>query len=100
MNFPRKTPLGKFGAIAPQGFASTFQNKNLCNSKGVYPMKQIICPIDGKPCEKNCPDRYTDWREGGCVLTTAQELGATIINLGGGNFASLFQPSRRKDGEK
>lgn len=28
-------------------------------------MKQIICPIDGKPCEKSCPDRYTDRKEGG-----------------------------------
>ena len=44
-------------------------------------MKQIICPIDGKPCEKGCPDRYTDRKEGGCVLTTAQGLGATIINF-------------------
>lgn len=62
-------------------------------------MKQIICPIDGKLCEKVCPDRYIDRPEGGCILITAQELGATIIDLGGGNFASLFQPNRRRDGE-
>lgn len=23
-------------------------------------MKQRICPLDGKPCEKKCPDRYKD----------------------------------------
>ena len=39
-------------------------------------MKDIICPLDGKPCEKDCPDRYIDHPGGGCFLTTAQELGA------------------------
>ena len=44
-------------------------------------MKDIICPLDGKPCEKDCPDRYIDHPGGGCFLTTAQELGAKIIDL-------------------
>ena len=35
-------------------------------------MKDIICPLDGKPCEKDCPDRYIDHPGGGCFLTTAQ----------------------------
>ena len=41
------------------------------NSKGI---KQRICPLDGKPCEKDCPDRYKDEPAGGCFLTTAREL--------------------------
>ena len=59
-------------------------------------MKQIICPIDGKPCEKSCPDRYTDRKEGGCALTTVQELGATIINFGGATYGSLFRPANEE----
>ena len=59
-------------------------------------MKKIICPIDGKPCEKSCPDRYTDRKEGGCALTTVQELGATIINFGGGTYGSLFRPANEE----
>ena len=38
-------------------------------------MKDIICPLDGKPCEKDCPDRYIDHPGGGCFLTTAQGWG-------------------------
>lgn len=30
--------------------------------------KQRICPLDGMPCSKNCPDRYPDDPAGGCVL--------------------------------
>lgn len=47
-------------------------------------MKDVICPIDGRPCEKDCPDRYLEQPGGGCALTTAQELGAKIIDFGGG----------------
>lgn len=42
-------------------------------------MKQLVCPIDGKPCEKDCPDRYIDRAEGGCVLTTAREMGFNVL---------------------
>lgn len=57
-------------------------------------MKQIICPIDGKPCEKDCPDRYTDRAEGGCILSTAQELGAKIVCLGGCDYGMVFRPTK------
>jgi hypothetical protein len=57
-------------------------------------MREIICPIDGKPCEKDCPDRYTDRVEGGCILTTAQEVGARIISLGGCDFGMVFHPGK------
>lgn len=55
-------------------------------------MKQIICPLDGKPCEWDCPDRYHDSPEGGCHITTAQEMGAKILYLGNGNVGLLFRP--------
>lgn len=55
-------------------------------------MKQLICPLDGKPCAQDCPDRYQDQPEGGCFLTTAQEQGGTILNLGGDTVGVLFMP--------
>lgn len=55
-------------------------------------MDQLICPLDGSPCERDRPDRYVDQPEGGCILTTAQELGARIIHLGGGNVGMLYTP--------
>ena len=58
--------------------------------------KDIICPLDGKPCEKDCPDRYIDHPGGGCFLTTAQELGAKIIDLGGGDVGMMFTPNGKK----
>ena len=42
-------------------------------------MTEIICPIDGRPCEETCPDRYTDRPEGGCLLTTAAEFADVVI---------------------
>ena len=30
-------------------------------------MKQLICPLDNRPCERDCPDRYKDRPEGGNV---------------------------------
>ena len=56
-------------------------------------MNDCICPLDGRPCEKDCPDRYHDRPEGGCFLTTAQEQGGKVVYLGGGYTAILFQPS-------
>lgn len=44
-------------------------------------MNDIICPLDGQPCEKDCPDRYTDNPEGGCDLTTMMEHADTVIVL-------------------
>lgn len=55
-------------------------------------MNQLTCPLDGKPCEADCPDRYVDQPEGGCFLTTAQELGAQIIYLGGDHVGMVFRP--------
>lgn len=53
-------------------------------------MKQLICPLDGKPCEADCPDRYRDEPEGDCMLTTAQELGGKILDFGGGSIGMMF----------
>ena len=50
-------------------------------------MEQLICPLDWKTCERDCPDRYG---EGGCLLTTAQELGAKILDFGGVNVGMMF----------
>ncbi len=55
-------------------------------------MKTLICPLDGCPCDVDCPDRYTDCAEGGCHLTTAAELGAKILDLGDGLAGMVFSP--------
>lgn len=62
-------------------------------------MKEIICPLDGRPCEKNCPDRYRDQPEGGCWITTAQELGAQVIILdeASGTVGCIFHPKQGKE---
>ena len=36
-------------------------------------MQTIICPIDGTPCAPDCPDRFHDREEGGCLLTMISE---------------------------
>lgn len=61
-------------------------------------VKRLICPLDKKPCERDCPDRYTDQPEGGCYLTTAQELGAKILDFGGGNVGMMFLPGGEHHG--
>ena len=58
--------------------------------------KDITCPIDSRPCERDCPDRYTDRPEGGCLLTTALELGCSLVTLGGQDVAILFPPKNRR----
>lgn len=55
-------------------------------------MKQLTCPLNGKPCALDCPDRYHDQPEGGCILTTAQEESAHIIDFGDGNVGIVFLP--------
>lgn len=55
-------------------------------------MKQLKCPLDGIPCQKDCPDRYKDRPEGGCDLTTAEEQGGKIIGIWGNNAAIMFFP--------
>lgn len=42
-------------------------------------MNDIICPLDGSPCAKDCPDRYVDNPEGGCVLTTMMKHADAVI---------------------
>lgn len=42
-------------------------------------MSQIRCPLDGRPCEKDCPDRYQP--DGGCALTTLLELGGSVLAI-------------------
>lgn len=42
-------------------------------------MQTVICPIDNKPCDSNCPDRYRDEPAGGCFLTTAIETGVSAV---------------------
>lgn len=42
-------------------------------------MDTIICPIDGRPCEESCPDRYNDHPGGGCMLTTLIENSKTAV---------------------
>lgn len=38
-----------------------------------------ICPLDGRPCEKDCPDRFTDTPDGGCMLTLSLDLGINVM---------------------
>lgn len=52
-------------------------------------MDQIICPIDGKPCEKDCRDRYQDKPEGGCALSDA---------LAAGDISILFPELKNTEG--
>lgn len=59
-------------------------------------MNQVKCPLDGKPCERDCPDRYQDRPEGGCFLTIAQSMGAQILDLGGGSVGMLFMPEDKE----
>ena len=64
--------------------------------KGAVIVKDIIYPLDGNPCEKDCPDRYIDHPGGGCFLTTAQGMGAKLIDLGGGDVGMMFTPNGKK----
>lgn len=44
-------------------------------------MNEVICPVDRRPCDPECPDRHVDRPEGGCILTTAAEIGCSVIIL-------------------
>lgn len=53
-------------------------------------MSDRICPLDGKPCKKDCLDRFHDTPDGGCLLTMVQDMGGnvmTVEELGGGQYA-------------
>lgn len=55
-------------------------------------MNQVICPLDNQPCELDCPDRYKDEPSGGCMLSTAAELGGEVRYLGGDTVGIIFRP--------
>ncbi len=44
-------------------------------------MQQIICPVDGQPCEPDCSDRFHDRPEGGCLLTMLAEQADAVFIL-------------------
>ena len=46
-----------------------------------FTQSAILCPLDGRPCDPDCPDRYIDQPEGGCILTTTSELGCKVFIL-------------------
>lgn len=56
-------------------------NKNRVPQKGGKKIQEVICPLDNKPCEHDCPDRYVDQPEGGCFITTALEQGFTVVTV-------------------
>ena len=64
-------------------------------------MRQIICPLYGKPCEQDCPDRYINQPEGGCLLTTAEELGAQVVVLdeASGTVGCIYAPHQSQSGK-
>jgi len=57
-------------------------------------MNQVICPLDKQPCDRSCPDRYKDKPDGGCFLTTAQEMGTNVLFLDGDKVGVMFTPER------
>lgn len=59
-------------------------------------MQQLICPLDGLHCEKDCPDRYHDEPEGGCLLTTFLELGGNTLILGKVEKTAPVSPAPRR----
>ena len=52
-------------------------------------MQAIICPLDGAPCDPECPDRWNDRPEGGCLLSMLMEHSdASLITSG--NFHTII----------
>lgn len=45
-------------------------------------MQQIICPADGRPCDPDCPDRFHDREEGGCLMTMLLEHSDATLIIG------------------
>ena len=41
-------------------------------------MKEKICPIDGRPCDRFCSHRFKNRPEGGCFLTDYASNGKLI----------------------
>ena len=42
-------------------------------------MKEKICPIDGRPCDRFCSHRYKNRPEGGCFLTDFAETMSEVF---------------------
>ena len=62
-------------------------------------MQDVLCPFDGRPCEKTCPDRYCDTPDGGCIVTSVLELGGYVIPLNDdGDVAFVFAPDNKAGG--
>ena len=59
-------------------------------------MKDRICPIDGKPCEKDCPGRFNDTPDGGCLLTLYQDMGIPVLYTDG-RIARCCPTAERKE---
>lgn len=56
----------------------------------------VICPLDDTPCTKDCPDRYKDRAEGGCLLTTSLAAGCHVLSDNpNGQLFFLFPDGRR-----
>lgn len=53
-------------------------------------MKDRICPLDGKPCEKDCPDCFHDTPDGGCQLTIVQDMGGKLLFVDGQEVIMLL----------
>lgn len=53
-------------------------------------MTDRICPIDGSPCEKDCPDRFVDTPDGGCTLTLVQDMGGQLLFMDGNDVIAVL----------
>ena len=57
---------------------------------GKEPKVQIVtCPVDGKPCDPECPDRFHDTPDGGCFLTVAMEHADAVLLLEGNSLTPI-----------
>lgn len=61
-------------------------------------MKDILCPLDGRPCDPACPEQYHD--QSGCWMTTAQKVGAQVLPLGGDTVAVVYLPGQEGGDEQ
>lgn len=55
-----------------------------------FDYERPYCPLDGKPCEKDCPDRFHDTPDGGCQLTIVQDMGGKLLFVDGQEVIMLL----------
>lgn len=60
-------------------------------------MHIVTCPIDGKPCDPECPDRFIDRAEGGCLMTMLIEHSDSVLYISRANRNAL-ETDKRKEG--